>query len=282
MRWTGLMMLLLLCVPLLLLPLVAAATEYWENAPAHWPVSLPTAQLLQLLASKSTKRVHYLTFGHGCCALAKSRACAAARPYVDTCRALDMDALDPDFRRAHAATLTTARGGGLWLWKPYLINRTLHESDTHIMNEGDYLLYVDAGAYLTGAVDPLLWLADHDGGVLTFGVGLSQRAYCKRDAFVRQQCDTPQCHDAMQVNGAFSVWRKSPHARRVADAWLRDCMDHASLSDAPSVEAPELDGFIAHRHDQALLTNVLTREGWPRDTTHGDAAYMIVHDRNKE
>jgi hypothetical protein len=284
MRWTNALRLLFLLWAPIAAAIAEEEDENWANAPPPWPVSLPTAQLLQRLAferiAPTHQRVHYLTFGHGCCALAKARACEAAQPYVDTCRALDMDALDPDFRRAHAATLETARGGGLWLWKPYLINRTLHETNTQ-MDEGDYLLYVDAGAYLTDAVEPLLWLADHDSGVLTFGVGLPQRAYCKRDAFVRQRCDTPKCHDAMQVNGAFSVWRKSPHARRVADAWLRDCMDHASLSDAPSVEAPELDGFIAHRHDQALLTNVLTREGWPRDTTHGDAAYMIVHDRNK-
>ena len=263
-----------------LMPLVALAAPLLPLDLNEDACSPPTARLLRALARQRTpQRVHYLTFGHGCCALAKARACAAARPFVDACRALDMYAVDPAFQRAHAETLTTARGGGLWLWKPYLINRTLHDAD--LMDEGDSLLYVDAGAYLTGAVDPLLWLADHNDGVLTFGVGLPQRAYCKRDAFVRQRCDTPECHAAMQVNGAFSVWRKSPHARRVADAWLRDCMDHAALSDAPSVQAPELDGFVAHRHDQALLTNVLTREGWPRDTTHGDAAYMLVHDRNK-
>ena len=148
-------------------------------------------------------------------------------------------------------------------------------------------MYADAGSYLsnlTGPIEPLLVLLERQNdtlnGVLTFGVGLPQSQFCKRDTFVRQRSDTPACHDAMQVNGAFSVWRKNFHSLRVVDAWLRDCMDHQSLSDSPS-SSPELPAFRKHRHDQAILTNVLTREGWGRDVTNGPATFMIKHDRNK-
>jgi hypothetical protein len=97
------------------------------------------------------------------------------------------------------------------------------------LSDGDYLIYVDAGAYLTGPIHPVLVLLENLdrnlSGVLTFGVGLDQRAYCKRDAFVRQRCDVPACHDKMQVNGALSVWRRGEHALRVTEAWLRECQD---------------------------------------------------------
>jgi hypothetical protein len=83
----------------------------------------------------------------------------------------------------------------------------------------------------------------------------------------------------MPVNGVFSVSRKNFHSLRVVDVWLRDCMDHQSLSDSPSA-SPELPSFRKHRHDQAILTNVLTREGWGRDVTNGSATFMIKHDRN--
>jgi hypothetical protein len=242
-------------------------------------LSPPTAELMDALSRNNTRnpnnKIHYLTFGHNCCVLSKARACAAAAPYVDECHALSMNDVDAQFRKEHAQTLNTPRGGGLWLWKPYLINRTLHS-----LQEGDYLLYMDAGAYLVGDIEPLRRMTDYYDGVLTFGVGFTQQQYCKRDAFVRQRCDTDACHKAMQVNGAYSMWRKSTHALRVVEAWLKDCTDHQSISDAPSQSGPPLEGFIDHRHDQALLTNVLVREGWPRDTTHGDVLYMVVHDRN--
>ena len=115
-----------------------------------------------------------------------------------------MSDLNPEFRHQNAMSLQTQRGGGLWLWKPYLINKTLHS-----LLDGDYVMYADAGSYLTGPMEPLLVLLERQNdtlnGVLTFGVGLPQSQFCKHDAFVRQLCDTPVCHDAMQVNGAFSV-----------------------------------------------------------------------------
>lgn len=222
----------------------------------------------------------YVTFGHNCCTEVKQRACKAAAPHVDECHALSMSDVEPEFRKAHAKALQAPQGGGLWLWKPYLVNRTLHS-----VEDGDYVIYVDAGAYLTGPIEPLLVLLERHqpdlGGVLTFGVGLPQSMHCKRDAFVRQRCDTEECHNAMQVNAAFSVWRKGPHALKVVDHWLRDCFDHQSLSEDPNVNGlPNLNDYKSHRHDQALLTNVLTRERWARDTTNHEIAFMIRHDHS--
>lgn len=65
---------------------------------------------------------------------------------------------------------------------------------------------------------------------------------------------------------------------------LHECQDHQILSDLPNTNAAglqNLPNFRAHRHDQALLTNIFTREGWGRDTSHAAAHNMFKHDRNK-
>jgi hypothetical protein len=229
------------------------------------------------------RRKVYITYGENCCRASLLRACNAAlvNAGMDECRAYNASVLDSDFRRRNEHIFSRVTGAGLWLWKPYIINRTLNE-----MADGEYLVYADAGAYFDGPVYPLLVLLETlDAiyrGVLVFGVGLPQRAYCKRDAFLRQRCDTSQCHDAGQVNGALSVWRRGEHALRVVEAWLRDCQDFQALSDLPSTLGQyDLPGFIAHRHDQALLTNVFTREGWAYDNTNGPALFMFRHDRDK-
>jgi len=237
-----------------------------------------------------SKNIHYITFGQNCCAESKHRACKSffdvhAELYRSgklTCVAADFDHIDPAFKTKHSKILENSRGAGYFLWKPYLINKTLHDPS---IRETDYIMYMDAGAYLSGPIQPLLVLLERSQPstqTLTFGVGLTQSDYCKRDAFIRQRCDTPSCHDAMQVNAAFSIWKKGPSSRRLAHAWLSDSTDYHTISDEPNVDnLPNLPGFKSHRHDQSTLTNVLTRDNYPRDTTNGPATFMIVHDRNK-
>ena len=227
----------------------------------------------------------YITYGDNCCAASKQRACAHALKdgKCDECRAFDRSVMDAEFQARHERILSTPRGAGLWLWKPYIINKTLNE-----LRDGEYLIYADAGIYFVGPVhSALLHMETHDSvyhGVLISIGGHPMFRWCKRDAFVRQRCDTERCHNAPQVDGAFSFWRKGPHALRVANAWLSDALDYASISDAANTEGlPNLEGFVDHRHDQAVLTNVLVREHWPyqQDRAMAQLMAMFVHDRNK-
>ena len=200
----------------------AVPQELWPPSRNLMVNSSPDLQW-KLLNSK----IIYITYGEHCCASSLARACAAAlaNGTVNDCRAFDASVLDPVFFARHKRTLAIFKGAGLWLWKPYIINRTLYA-----MDEGDYLVYADAGVYMSGPIHPLLVLLERLDekykGVLLFGTGIAQRYFCKRDAFVRQGCDTRACHDAYQVNGAISVWRRGPHALRVAETWLRECEDY--------------------------------------------------------
>jgi hypothetical protein len=208
---------------------LALADRLFEVPDNLWP---PTRALMvnstnDLRWKILNKKKIYITYGENCCQSSLSRACHAAlsKAAMDDCRALNSKTLDSDFREKNSKILSQKKGAGLWLWKPYIINKTLHE-----MADGEYLVYADAGAYFNGPIHPLLVLLERldasYGGVLVFGVGTAQRSFCKRDAFVRQRCDTPACHDARQVNGALSIWRRGAHALRVVEAWLRDCQDY--------------------------------------------------------
>jgi len=50
------------------------------------------------------------------------------------------------------------RGAGYWLWKPYIILKTL----LYEMEEGDLLLYADSGSEAIGDLRPLFELAEED------------------------------------------------------------------------------------------------------------------------
>lgn len=252
--------------------------------PTHTILSNPSKSLKKQIL---TKRVLYITYGQNCCVESLKRACDAFLTYYKTypsqatCLALNQTSIPQSYIHTHQTHFSSSKGAGYWLWKPYLIHKYLH--DSNLMREGDYLFYMDAGAYLTGPINPLMvFLEKTNTNPLTFGVGLDQFRYCKRDAFIRQKCDTPLCHSAMQVNAAFSLWRNDALSRKIASEWLTDSEDYHSISDEPNIEKLDnLPGFTDHRHDQALITNVLTRGNYSRDTTNGPALFMIHHDRNK-
>lgn len=180
--------------------------------------SVPLETLQKIAKAHTT----VITYGTNDWAQSKNRACLAAQgnALADDCIAMGPESIDTGFKTANKDILEKRRGGGLWLWKPYIVNKTLAS-----LKEGDYLIYHDAGAYFTGPVHPLLALMEsgwHDpplDGVLTFGVGFVQARFCKRDAFIKQSCDTEACHTAMQVRPQVP----SPHKRVQPDA-CRCCL----------------------------------------------------------
>ena len=102
--------------------------------------------------------------------------------------------------------------------------------------------------------------------------------------FHNQGCDSEECHNAFQVDASCSFWRKGTHSLKVANAWLKDSLDYASISDAPNIEGkPNIDGFEDHRHDQAILTNVLVLENWAyqNDKDFRQVMATYIHDRNR-
>ena len=230
-----------------------------------------------------TKKV-YITYGENCCLIAKKRACNAAieKGKCDECHAFNSSVIDAEFKRTNAKILSARRGAGYWLWKPYIINKTLHE-----LNEGEYLIYADAGIHFISPVHPALAIMEafdsvyH--GVIVSCNGLPHSKWCKRDAFVKQQCDFEKCHQARQAAGGWSFWRKGPHALKVASTWLKESADFASLTDAPNVMGkPNLPGFRDHRHDQAVLTNIFVRENWTMfPSIDRQLMAMFSHDRFK-
>jgi hypothetical protein len=148
----------------------------------------PTAVLLrdpppEMVSRITRARKVYLTFGHKCCSTSKARACKAARNYVDECLALDMSDLDPEFRHQNSMSLQTQRGGGLWLWKPYLINKTLHA-----LSDGDYVMYADTGSYLTGPIEPLLVLLERQNDTLNVYSPLESAYHSRSSASVTHSC----------------------------------------------------------------------------------------------
>lgn len=162
------------------------------------------------------------------------------------------DLVGTEFHNQNLSILSERCGAGYWAWKPYFIHRTLAELD-----DGDVLLYCDAGSLLTASPQPLLDLARRQpqGLVLFDARPLTNRQFTKRDCFVRMGCDSAEYWNANKLIATLLLVRKCEFAVSFVGEWLHHAQDRAALTDDPNVcGLPDLPGFLQHRHDQAILS----------------------------
>lgn len=231
------------------------------NSPWNQGDSTTTRQRLQrynVTADTITDRRKYmLTYAHGCCRDAKKRAVhnAIHKAKMDYAEALDRSALSKPFQISHQEILRRGRGGGYWLWKSYIILKTLLTK----LNDGDLLLYQDADMYFLKDAGPLLKLCMESAGpnILTFENAYPEGAYNKRDAYVLMDMDNPRVYKKGQIQrmGGLLVMMKNCETIQFFMEYLAYSSDPRINTDDKNVLGlPNLPGFIENRHDQTVLS----------------------------
>jgi hypothetical protein len=211
--------------------------------------------------------VHLVSF-------ATSEFALAMRGLIDSARAFGVDRVDPwdparlratPFYPAHRELLDRPRGAGYWLWKPYIIQSLLDQAAP-----GDIVVYADAAISVIRPLDPLFDLCRRRGGVLLFrghydaifGPPHVCAAWTKRDAFVLMGCDAEAFYQAPMVDASLVVLERDGRAQTLVREWLEYCRDPRIVSDDENscalANRPE---FIAHRHDQSVLSLLAARHG---------------------
>ncbi len=155
--------------------------------------------------------------------------------------------IDPEFYQAHKAILDQKRGAGYWLWKPYFILRTLN-----MMNEGDYLIFVDASFVVRKPIQPLIHLAQKHGIVFFASHNYSNQGYYKREAVDFFNVDYGQFKQEKQIASGIMVFKNTPQTREKIEEWLSYAKRPELLTDQGSC-VDEYPDFIDHRHEQSIL-----------------------------
>ena len=167
------------------------------------------------------------------------------------------------FFHDHRDVFQQKTGFGCWLWKPYIIRYELSK-----LLEADLLIYWDVGRrryphrFELSPKPLLLWCLENDGifpGLWVPQYGPNKR-WTKRDCFVAMNCDTAAYWDHPQVQATFSIWQKNSKALAFIEEWLTWCQKPEVISDDPNrLGLPNFDEFVAHRHDQSVLTNLVIK-----------------------
>ena len=141
------------------------------------------------------------------------------------------------------------RGGGYWLWKPFVIANELDDAA-----EGDIVVYADAGCTLAPHRDWLRYFKAVEGKEELFFLAPGKnRKWCKQEvpAFFGIKGSTWKC--ANQVQATFIVARRSG-GNEVLRQWYTLAKEHPELFTDEADTALQDPKFREHRHDQAVLT----------------------------
>lgn len=167
--------------------------------------------------------------------------------------------LDKEFVRKNENILRRRRGAGYWLWKPYIIQKTLCS-----LRKGDYLVYLDSGAFYINNIRYLIKQMKEDKQcIMAFEVPLKERCWTKRDVFICMDCDEQRYAETNQRMGGIIVIKKTERAEQFVDEWLKYGQEGELITDARNtgVGGGNYAGFIENRHDQSIFSLLTKKYG---------------------
>jgi hypothetical protein len=154
-------------------------------------------------------------------------------------------------RSENAPFSLNPRGYGLWIWKPYIMLDAISRCDPD-----EYIIYLDAGVAPVADMSP--WFAQLGRSAINLFAPVPPRAlrqWAKRECFVRMQADTPDYHGTAILSAGIQAYRNAPESRAFITELQQLMRDPRLLEDSSRAAGSQEDGsFVAHRHDQSILT----------------------------
>lgn len=159
-----------------------------------------------------------------------------------------------ELKKEYPEHFKIARGGGLWLWKPYIILKALG-----MIEEGDYLFYCDSGAVFVDDLHlmiPDLEASGHD--LMVVEQPLLSHCFTKKECY-----ELMDWHDysGNQILSGYILMKKSKQSITYMQEWLDNMKDIRKVYGKKFLpEITEFKDYVSHREDQSVLD--VLRQKW--------------------
>lgn len=176
---------------------------------------------------------------------------AEALEIFDEVRLYNDEALPEPFKDY---TTQYKRGGGYWLWKPWIIHDTLSRA-----NEGDIIVYADAGCTLLKHKDWRHYFKILKKKEAIFFIASGKnRKWCKKEVFSFFNPYNDLWKFANQIQATFIIIKKTKDNDAV-EHWyhLAEKYPHLFTDVNEEDRCKESPSFKEHRHDQSVLTGCI-------------------------
>ncbi len=166
---------------------------------------------------------------------------------------------DEEFWSTHKDFINSnPRGYGYWLWKPYIIKKTLDQ-----MIHDDILLYLDCGCEINHLakekLEKYIELVKKK-SILVTSTGSSDCKYTKKDLIIKIGLENEiELLKKTQYQANYILIKKTPKIMNLINEWYHIASTNYNLiNDEPSKEK-NFDEFIEHRHDQSIFSLLLKK-----------------------
>lgn len=167
--------------------------------------------------------------------------------------------IEPSFKEAHKDIFAYERGNGLWLWKPYFIERVIRES-----KDGDSIFYIDSGAFFIRNPRILLDYISDQNPIFACDQPLLESCWTKPELF--NALDAWKYKNYNQFLGGLQVIRVNGYTRKFYKEWLELCCVHDYISPAGLGKKEVINhdygsSFVSHREDQSIFSLLCHSKG---------------------
>ena len=159
----------------------------------------------------------------------------------------DISEIDEDFKKKHFDVLSTSMGAGLWLWKPYFINKAINEE----CREDDYLFYLDAAAFFVRDVRELIRSVDDD--IFATLLPYLEEEFTKAETFEALQVNNDEFKKTSQFQASFMMFKKNRRSVNFISEWLRYACELNIIS--PTINCGiQIPTYKGHKMDQSIFS----------------------------
>jgi hypothetical protein len=229
-----------------------------------------------------SRNIHFITYGNSKFARAKARILKEAEEFGEfkTVKGYGPEDLPNDFKEQFKQILSQPRIGGYGIWRPMIIKERLDS-----INDGDFLIYVDAGCTLNPQGKTRLYeyinaLGKSDYGILSFqmtgthgpGGFHAERLWTTKQIFnyFNINMDSEMAKNGQYLDTVI-IMEKNNHMKKILDIWIKSIYDNA-LMFTDIYNSDQAPYFKDNRHEQSVLS--LIRKKYGSMVIEGDETWM--------
>jgi hypothetical protein len=203
--------------------------------------------------------IHLITYGDSIYEETKQRLYnqASNLGWFDTITSYSPEDLDEEFKKKFKDILSHPRGGGYWIWKPYIINKHLE-----MIKDDDILIYLDAGCYINPKgferfKEYIELLKNNEEACISFQMNHHiEKKWTTKEIFeyLNINSGSKDIIESGQIIATVKMFRKCANSINIVSVWLNALHANPLLFTDHYNKNKQCEIFIDNRHDQSICS----------------------------
>jgi len=200
--------------------------------------------------------IHLITYGNNYYNNSKKRLYneALSSGWFNTITLYGPEDLDDEFTLNFKDILRQQKGGGYWIWKPYIIKKHLDK-----LQDNDILIYLDAGCSINKNgvqrfKDYINMVNNNDAGIISFQMDHIEKKWTTIEIFKYFNIEEDsEVKNSGQVMATVQIIKKNPNSIKLLNLW-NEVLYTNPLLFTDYYNNNQQSYFKDNRHDQSVFS----------------------------